>query len=82
MAPHDFIKKTVYRRHPLDGDGRRARLPLSDREIQVRGAAHGTRFADGGVQNEGQVADVFGPGMYKLTTQTLLLTNPGSWELC
>jgi membrane protease subunit (stomatin/prohibitin family) len=31
--------------------------------------------------NEGQIADVFGPGLYKLTTQTLpLLTNLKNWD--
>ena len=32
-------------------------------------------------QNEGKVADVFGPGMYKLTTQTLpVLTYLKNWD--
>ena len=31
--------------------------------------------------NEGKVADVFGPGMYKLTTQTLpVLTYLKNWD--
>ena len=31
--------------------------------------------------NEGKVADVFGPGMYKLTTQTIaVLTYLKNWD--
>ena len=57
------------------------RFPFADHEIQY-GAALTVR--DGQVAvfvNEGKVADVFAPGLYKLTTQTLpLLTNLKNWD--
>ena len=57
------------------------RFPFTDNEIQY-GAQLTVR--DGQVAvfvNEGQVADVFGPGLYKLETRTLpVLTNLKNWD--
>ena len=55
-----------------DRDGVLAwRHPMQDFEIQY-GASLTVRESQMAVfVNEGKVADVFGPGMYKLTTQTL-----------
>ena len=57
------------------------RYPFADNEIQ-NGASLTVR--DGQVAvfiNEGQVADIFSPGRYKLNTQTLpILTNLKNWD--
>jgi membrane protease subunit (stomatin/prohibitin family) len=84
MALMDFIKKQF-----IDiiewteaGDGTLAwRFPMADREIQY-GASLTVRESQMAVfVNEGKVADVFGPGMYKLTTQTLpVLTYLKNWD--
>jgi membrane protease subunit (stomatin/prohibitin family) len=84
MALMDFIKKQF-----IDiiewteaGDGTLAwRFPMADREIQ-NGASLTVRESQMAVfVNEGKVADVFGPGMYKLTTQTLpVLTYLKNWD--
>ena len=52
------------------------RFPMQDFEIQ-NGAILNVRESQVAVfVNEGKIADVFGPGTHKLTTQTLpLLTN-------
>ncbi len=57
------------------------RYPMQDFEIQY-GASLTVRESQMAVfVNEGSVADVFGPGRYKLTTQTLpLLTNLMNWD--
>ncbi|HET6961550.1 MAG TPA: SPFH domain-containing protein [Terriglobia bacterium] len=57
------------------------RCPMQDFEIQY-GASLTVRESQMAVfVNEGTVADVFGPGRYKLTTQTLpLLTNLMNWD--
>ena len=54
---------------------------MADLEIQ-NGASLTVRESQVAVfVNEGQVADVFGPGMYKLTTQTLpVLTYLKNWD--
>ncbi|MGD9836002.1 MAG: SPFH domain-containing protein [Piscinibacter sp.] len=84
MALMDFVKKQF-----IDiiewteaGDGTLAwRFPMADREIQ-NGASLTVRESQMAVfVNEGKVADVFGPGMYKLTTQTLpVLTYLNNWD--
>ncbi|MEY4750150.1 MAG: hypothetical protein RIQ60_2364 [Pseudomonadota bacterium] len=64
------------------GDGLLAwRYPATDREIQY-GAALVVRESQVAVfVNEGQVADVFGPGTHKLVTQTLpVLTYLKHWD--
>jgi membrane protease subunit (stomatin/prohibitin family) len=57
------------------------RYPMQDFEIQ-NGAILNVRESQMAVfVNEGQIADVFGPGTHKLTTQTLpLLTNLKNWD--
>lgn len=65
-----------------EGDGVLAwRHPMEDFEIQY-GASLTVRESQMAVFiNEGKVADVFGPGMYKLTTQTLpVLTYLKNWD--
>jgi len=84
MGLMDFIKKQF-----IDviewqeaGDGTLAwRFPMADNEIQY-GAMLTVRESQLAVfVNEGQIADVFAPGLHKLTTQTLpLLTNLKNWD--
>jgi membrane protease subunit (stomatin/prohibitin family) len=84
MALMDFIKKQFIDviHWTEEGDGVLAhRYPMQDFEIQ-NGAQLTVRDSQMAVfVNEGQVADVFGPGLYKLTTQTLpVLTNLKNWD--
>ena len=84
MALMDFIKKQFIDilQWTEDGDGTLAwRFPMEGMEIQ-NGAALVVRESQMAVfVNEGQVADVFGPGTYKLTTQTLpVLTYLKNWD--
>jgi len=84
MALMDFIKKQFIDiiQWTETGDGTLAwRFPMADMEIQ-NGASLTVRESQMAVfVNEGQVADVFGPGMYKLTTQTLpVLTYLKNWD--
>jgi len=84
MALMDFIKKQF-----IDilewteaGDGTLSwRFPMAGMEIQ-NGASLTVRESQMAVfVNEGQVADVFGPGRYKLTTATLpVLTYLQNWD--
>lgn len=84
MALMDFIKKQFIDiiQWTEEGDGTLAwRFPMRDMEIQ-NGASLTVRESQLAVfVNEGQVADVFGPGMHKLTTQTLpVLTYLKNWD--
>ena len=84
MALMDFIKKQFIDiiQWTETGDGTLAwRFPMADMEIQ-NGASLTVRESQMAVfVNEGKVADVFGPGMYKLTTQTLpVLTYLKNWD--
>ncbi|HLO94923.1 MAG TPA: SPFH domain-containing protein [Burkholderiaceae bacterium] len=84
MGLMDFIKKQFIDvlQWTEDGDGTLAwRYPMQDFEIQY-GAQLVVRESQLAVfVNEGKVADVFGPGTYKLSTQTLpLLTNLKNWD--
>ena len=84
MSLMDFIKKQVIDilEWTESGDGTLAwRYPMADNEIQY-GASLTVRESQMAVfVNEGQVADVFGPGMHKLTTQTLpVLTYLKNWD--
>ena len=84
MALMDFIKKQFIDiiQWTESGDGTLAwRYPMQDMEIQY-GASLTVRESQMAVfVNEGQVADVFGPGMYKLTTQTIpVLTYLKNWD--
>ena len=84
MALMDFIKKQFIDiiQWTETGDGTLAwRFPMQEMEIQ-NGASLTVRESQVAVfVNEGQVADVFAPGMYKLTTQTLpVLTYLKNWD--
>jgi membrane protease subunit (stomatin/prohibitin family) len=84
MALMDFIKKQFVDviQWTEDGDGILAmRYPLQDMEIQY-GAQLTVRDSQIAVfVNEGQVADVFSPGRYRLTTRTLpVLTYLKNWD--
>jgi membrane protease subunit (stomatin/prohibitin family) len=84
MALMDFLKKQFIDiiQWTETGDGTLAwRFPMAEMEIQ-NGASLTVRESQVAVfVNEGQVADVFGPGMYKLTTQTLpVLTYLKNWD--
>ena len=84
MALMGFIKKQFIDviHWTEDGDGVLAyRYPMQDFEIQ-NGAQLTVRDSQMAVfVNEGQVADVFNPGLYTLNTQTLpLLTNLKNWD--
>jgi len=65
-----------------DTDGVLAwRYPMADQEIQNGGQLVVRESQVAVFVNEGQVADVFGPGTHTLTTQTLpLLTNLKNWD--
>jgi membrane protease subunit (stomatin/prohibitin family) len=84
MALMDFLKKQFIDilEWTEDSDGTLAwRYPMADNEIQY-GASLTVRESQMALfVNEGQVADVFGPGMYKLSTQTLpILTYLKNWD--
>jgi len=84
MGLMDFIKKQFIDviQWTEDADGTLAwRYPMQDMEIQY-GAALVVRETQLAVfVNEGKVADVFGPGTHKLTTQTIpVLTNLKHWD--
>ena len=84
MALTDFIKKQFIDiiQWTEAGEGTLAwRFPMRDLEIQY-GASLTVRESQMAVfVNEGKVADVFGPGMYKLTTQTIpVLTYLKNWD--
>jgi len=84
MALMDFIKKQFIDiiQWTESDDGTLAwRFPMAGMEIQY-GASLTVRESQVAVfVNEGKVADVFGPGMYKLTTQTIpVLTYLKNWD--
>src|SRR6478672_12489148 len=84
MALMDFIKKQFIDiiQWTEEGDGTLAwRFPMRDMEIQNGGSLTVRESQMAVFVNEGQVADVFGPGTYKLTTQTLpVLTYLKNWD--
>ena len=84
MALMDFIKKQFIDilEWTESGDGVLAwRYPMADREIQNGGSLTVRESQMAVFVNEGKVADVFGPGLYKLTTQTLpVLTYLKNWD--
>ena len=84
MALMDFLKKQFIDvlQWTEDDEGTLVwRFPMAGMEIQ-NGAQLVVRASQMAVfVNEGQVADVFGPGTYKLTTQTLpVLTYLKNWD--
>lgn len=84
MALMDFIKKQFIDiiQWTEDGDGTLAwRFPMRDMEIQNGGTLVVRESQMALFVNEGKVADVFGPGTHKLTTQTLpVLTYLKNWD--
>ncbi|KAB2898920.1 MAG: hypothetical protein F9K35_09315, partial [Burkholderiaceae bacterium] len=84
MALMDFIKKQFIDilQWTEDSDGTLAwRYPMEGMEIQNGGTLVVRESQMAVFVNEGQVADVFGPGTYKLTTQTLpVLTYLKNWD--
>jgi len=84
MALMDFIKKQFIDviEWTESGDGTLAfRYPMADNEIQYGGMLTVRETQAAVFVNEGKVADVFGPGLYKLTTQTLpVLTYLKNWD--
>jgi membrane protease subunit (stomatin/prohibitin family) len=84
MGLMDFIKKQFIDilEWTESGDGTLAwRYPMADNEIQYGGSLTVRESQVAVFVNEGQVADVFGPGMHKLTTQTLpVLTYLKNWD--
>jgi membrane protease subunit (stomatin/prohibitin family) len=84
MSIGSFIKKQFIDvlQWNEDADGTLAwRYPMQDFEIQY-GASLTVRDSQMAVfVNEGKIADVFGPGRYTLTTQTIpVLTNLKNWD--
>ena len=84
MALMDFIKKQfidIIQWTETDDGTLAWRFPVADLEIQY-GASLTVRESQMAVfVNEGKVADVFGPGMHKLTTQTIpVLTYLKNWD--
>ena len=84
MALMDFIKKQFIDilEWTESGDGTLAwRFPMAGNEIQYGGSLTVRESQVAVFVNEGQVADVFGPGMHKLSTQTLpVLTYLKNWD--
>ena len=84
MALMDFIKKQFIDvlQWTEDGDGTLAwRFPMAGMEIQNGGQLVVRESQMAVFVNEGKVADVFGPGTHRLTTQTLpVLTYLKNWD--
>ena len=84
MALRDFLAKQFIEvmqwNEPEDGM-LSYRYPMQDQEI-MNGAKLTVRESQmAAFLNEGRMADVFGPGLYTLTTQTLpLLTDLMNWD--
>ncbi len=84
MSIGSFIRKQfvdVIQWDQQDDDVLMWRFPMQDDEIR-NGAQLTVRDSQIAIfVNEGQVADVFGPGLYRLTTQTLpVLTYLKNWD--
>jgi membrane protease subunit (stomatin/prohibitin family) len=84
MSLGSFIKKQFIDilQWNEDVDGVLAwRYPMQDFEIQYGGSLTVRESQVAVFVNEGKIADVFGPGLYKLTTQTLpVLTYLKNWD--
>ncbi len=84
MALMDFIKKQFIDilEWTESGDGTLAwRFPMAGNEIQYGGSLTVRDSQVAVFVNEGKIADVFGPGRYTLTTQTLpVLTYLKNWD--
>jgi membrane protease subunit (stomatin/prohibitin family) len=84
MALRDFLAKQfidVIQWTEDQEDVLAYRFPMRDMEIQNGGKLTVRESQAAAFVNEGRVADVFAPGLYTLTTQTLpLLTNLMNWD--
>ncbi len=84
MALMDFIHKQFIDilEWTEDADGTLAwRFPMADNEIQYGGSLTVRESQMAVFVNEGQIADVFGPGRYRLSTKTLpVLTYLKNWD--
>jgi len=84
MGLMDFIKKQFIDilEWTESGDGTLAwRYPMAGNEIQYGGSLTVRESQMAVFVNEGKIADVFGPGMHKLSTQTLpVLTYLKNWD--
>ncbi|MCY7314885.1 MAG: SPFH domain-containing protein [Rubrivivax sp.] len=84
MALMDLIKKQFIDilEWTESGEGTLAwRYPMAGNEIQYGGSLTVRESQLAVFVNEGQIADVFGPGLYKLTTQTLpVRTYLKNWD--
>jgi membrane protease subunit (stomatin/prohibitin family) len=84
MALRDFLAKqfidVIQWTEPEDGV-LATRYPMQDMEIQSGAELTVRESQMAAFINEGRLADVFGPGLYTLTTRTLpLLTNLMNWD--
>ena len=84
MSLRDFLGKqfidVIQWNEPEDGV-LSYRYPMQDLEIQNGGKLTVRESQMAAFLNEGRMADVFGPGLYTLSTQTLpLLTNLMNWD--
>ena len=84
MGLMDFIKKQFIDilQWTESDDGTLAwRYPMADMEIQYGGSLTVRESQMALFVNEGKIADQFGPGMYRLTTQTIpILTYLKNWD--
>ena len=84
MALMDFIKKQfidIITWTEVGEDILAYRFPMQDFEIQYGGSLTVRDSQVAVFVNEGNIADVFGPGMHKLITQTLpVLTYLKNWD--
>jgi len=84
MSLMDFIKKQFIDVIQCTEDGDEIiawRFPMEDAEIQSGATLVVRESQMAAFVNEGKLADVFGPGTYTLTTQTLpVLTNLKNWD--
>ena len=84
MGLMDFLKKQfidIIQWTESDQGTLAWRFPMADEEIQYGGSLTVRESQMAVFVNEGKIADVFGPGMYKLTTQTIpVLTYLKNWD--
>ena len=84
MSLRDFIKKqfidVIHWTEPDDGI-LAYRYPMQDMEIQNGGQLTVRESQMAAFVNEGRIADIFGPGLYTINTQTLpVMTNLMNWD--
>lgn len=84
MSLHDFLEKQfikVIQWTESDQDTLAWRFPFRDMEIMNGGQLTVRESQAAAFVNEGRIADIFGPGLYTLTTQTLpILTDLMNWS--